>query len=74
MEDERLGLLRRAQAQRTSKREDMCEALANDAPVPGTRAYLSSSVPGPPRHPRKLRTDSLEPARRKGPPTFFIAL
>eukprot|EP00959_Pyramimonas_sp_CCMP1952_P105057 2196100-Pyramimonas_sp.AAC.1 len=74
MEDERLGLLRRAQAQRISKRADLCEALANETSVPGTSASLPSSGAGSPRHLRRLRMDSLELARRKGPPTFFITL
>eukprot|EP00959_Pyramimonas_sp_CCMP1952_P045231 944619-Pyramimonas_sp.AAC.1 len=60
---------------RASQRE-LCETLANNSgqPAVGVRVVLPSSVPGSPRHLRRLRIDCLELARRKGPPTFFIAL
>ena len=70
MEDERLSNLRREQTKHRATRSEMCEALANEEPVRGTSTFLPSSVPGSPRHLRRLRIDSLELARRKGPPTF----
>ena len=76
MEDERLSLIRREQQSRLAKRQELCECLANEQPSSaiGQISYLPSSVPGSPRHLRRLRADALELARRKGPPTFFITL
>ena len=51
--------------------------LANDpakAGAVGKQYVLPPSVPGSPRHLRRLRVDALELARRKGPPSFFITL
>ena len=77
MEDERLSLLRRQQQTRVATRAALCEVLANEAvggATVGRITYLPSSVPGSPRHLRRLRTDALELARRRGPGTFFITL
>jgi hypothetical protein len=77
MEDERLSLVRREQSTRIASRKDLCEALANEHSPPstvGTKYHLPSTVPGSPRHLKGLRVDALELARRKGPPTYFIAL
>ena len=76
MENERLSVIRKEQKQRNATRTQLCEALSNE--LSGTEAvgstYLPSSVPGSPRHLRRLRSDALELARRKVPPTFFITL
>ena len=76
MEDERLSLIRREQSSRVASRRELCESLRNEVPssAVGKISYLPSSVPGSPRHLRRLRADALELARRKGPPTFFITL
>ena len=74
MEDERLAASRREQTHRSATRGQMCEAVANETPVLGISTFLPSSIPGSPRHLRRLRMDALELARRKGPPTFFITL
>ena len=76
MEDERLQLLRRQQQQRSVTPALRCELVTN-AHADGTTnkaVYLPSSVPGSPRHLRRLRLDALEVARRKGAPSFFITL
>jgi len=77
IEDERFSALRRLQEQRVAKRKDLCQVLNADLASSrglGKSFYLPSSVPGSPRHLRKLRVDALELARRKGPPTWFITL
>ena len=59
-----------------AKRKELCEVVANEIPKEGLgkKIYLPASVPGSPRHLRRLRTDALELARRLSPPTFFITL
>ena len=77
MEDERFAALRRVQEQRVAKRRELCEVLNADIASSrglGKTFYLPSSVPGSPRHLRKLRVDALELARRLGCPTWFITL
>lgn len=77
MEDEIVLLIRRHQASRVVKRQKLCEVLANTpelASAVGTSYYLPSSVPGYPRHLKRLRIDALELARRRGPPSFLITL
>ena len=57
-------------------RSALCKSMGNELPpsTVGKVSYLPSSVPGSPRHLRRLRVDALELARRKGPPTFFITV
>ena len=77
MEDERFSQLRQQQTSRMAKRRELCEVLRNETSTSqglGKQSYLPSSVVGSPRHLRKLRTDALELARRKGPPGIFITL
>ena len=77
MEDERLSLLRREQQTRIATRAELSEVVTNelrDAATVGKTYYLPCSVPGSPRHLKRLRIDALELARRKGPPTYFITL
>jgi len=77
MEDERFNHLRHQQRTRIAKRSEICEVLRNEPASTaglGKTYYLPSSVLGSPRHLRRLRTDALELARRKGPPTWFITL
>ena len=77
MEDERLSLVRREQTARRASRASLEEALSAsdvDASSLGACSYLPASVPGSPRHLKRLRLDALELARRLGPPTFFITL
>jgi len=76
MEDERLSLVRREQ-HKVATRNALCEVVHNDTASNtciGKKYFLPSSVPGSPRHLRRLRTDALELARRLGWPTFFITL
>ena len=77
MEDERLALIRRDQSQRIATRAELTGVLSDASAAAGAtgRTYhLPSSVPGSPRHLRRLRVDALELARRRGPPTYFITL
>ena len=77
MEDARLSMLRTQQRKQLAKRDALCEFVANESQSRRAHAkvvYLPSSVPGSPRHLRKLRTDALELACRKGKPTWLITL
>ncbi len=77
MEDERFSVVRSDQYRRIAMRRDLCEVVANEAqatPASTKKYYLPASVPGSPRHLRRLRADALEMARRLGVPTFFVTL
>ena len=77
MEDQRFAVIRSEQTKRVARRNEICEVLANEGATTagvGKKFYPPSFVPGTPRHLCRLRTDALELARRKGPPTFFITL
>ena len=77
MEDERFSVLRHLQKKKQAANQHFCEFVANETDRQGSdaaRIYLPASVPGSPRHLRKLRTDALELARRRGPPSYFITL
>ena len=64
----------REQTSRRATRAELADAVHSHAPgsAVGQISYLPSTVPGSPRHLKRLRVDALELARRKGPPTFFI--
>ena len=58
MEDERFSCLRALQAKRMARRADLCEVVNAEVASSfgvGKTFYLPSSVPGSPRHLRKLR-------------------
>ena len=78
MEDERFSVLRHLQRQAQVRHDTPpCEVVRNDVSSNGVTAKdfcLPASVPGSPRHLRRLRVDALELARRRGAPTFFLTL
>ena len=75
IEDERLNCIRHEQRRRMATRTQLTDALqqdGNDFFCTGKKFYLPATVVGSPGHLRRRRCDSLEMARRKGLPSYFV--